>query len=376
MSVINGVKLKSGICVFSVFLAFNLFFIISLCNDFCAKAHAADDVNAYGNSAEARIIAQDLAKEKKVEKKSLVSDLFNQAKGEYDAKNYEKSKQLFENLLQLDPKNKQATHYINLCKENISKTVPETVTGSLIKRGKANYANKEYSEAVADFEIALAANPNDSEAQAWLEKAQQAEGLRGKEKATKEERKELKAERHLAYEQKETAEQGALLDVDKGWLPPEKTIKEELQVEEVISEQEQADMEARKKLEEKMAGVIVPAISVTDADVQDLIRQLMEMTGVTIVVDEKALADLTKEQPIKITLSTATPMPLLDVLSIAFKTTQLAYKIEQNYVFVSRKDIITQEDLVTRTYKLKYGERKTRDVKLKEFEVTTPEDKK
>jgi len=122
-----------------------------------------------------------------------------------------------------------------------------------------------------------------------------------------------------------------------------------------------------------MSSVIVPAISVTDADIQDLIRQLMEMTGVTIVLDEKALAELTKEQPLKITLSTATPIPLLDVLNIAFKTTQLGYKVESNYVWISNKKNITE--LVTRTYKLKYGERKTHEVKLKEFESKSAEEK-
>lgn len=366
MSITYEVKGTAVLFFFCILLAFNSFFIISLGDDFCAKAYAISDAAIPSDSIEARIIAEELTKEKKTERKSLLKDLFNQAKSEYEAKNYESAQQFFERIVQLDPKNKQATHYIELCKEGMAKNVPETITGSLIKRGKSNYANKQYSAAIADFETALASNPNDSEAQAWLAKAEQAEGLHTREKTTKEERKQIIADRHVTNEEKETSEQAALLNVDRGWLPPEKTGREELQVEEMIPESEKAEMEAKKKLEEKMASVIVPAISVTDADVQDLIRQLVEMTGVTIVLDEKALAEITKEQPLKITINTATPMPLLDILSIAFKTTQLKYKVEPNYVWVSNK---IQEDLVTRTYKLKYGERKTREIKLKEFEA-------
>ena len=375
MSMTNEVKRTAGKFFVCVFSAFNLFFIISLGDDFCARVYAVADTDMAYDSVEARIIAQDLAKEKKVEQKSLIKDLFSQAKSEYEAKNYETAQQIFERIVQLDPRNKQAAHYVELCKDSVVKTVPETITGSMVKRGKANYARKEYSAAVSDFESALAANPNDPEAQAWLIKARQAEGLVGREKATKEERKYVVKDRRVTNEEKDTSEQKALLDVDRGWLPPEKTGREELQVEEVIPEQERLDAEARKKLEEKMASVIVPAISVTDADVQDLIRQLTEMTGVTIVIDEKELSALTKEQPLKITISTAAPMSLLDILGIAFKTTQLAYKVEKNYVYVSSKKIIMQEALVTRTYKLKYGERKTHKVELKEFETKSAENK-
>ena len=377
MSTTNEVKRTAGRLFVCIFLAFNSFFIISLGNDFCVRAYAANDTGAAGDSVEARLIAQDLAKEKKSEQKFIVTDLFNQGKREYEAKNYETAQQTFEKIVQIDPKNKQAAHYIELCKDGIKETVPETITGSMVKRGKENYTNKEYSASMSDFESALAANPNDAEAQAWLIKAQQAESLSSREKATKEERKGVIKDRRVTNEEKETSEQKALLDVDRGWLPPQKTNKEELQVEEMIPEQERIDAEERKKLEEKMASVIVPAISVTDADVQDLIRQLTEMTGVTIVIDEKALAALTKEQPLKITISTAAPMPLLDVLGIAFKTTQLGYKVEKNYVFVSNKDIIIKEDLVTRTYKLKYGERKNVEVpKLTEFNAKPVEAKK
>jgi tetratricopeptide (TPR) repeat protein len=368
MDITNGVK-RTVLPFFCVLLTFSLFFIISLFYYAGSDAHAAAGSAYSDDSLEARIIAEDLAKQKKVERKSLITELFGQAKAEYDSKNYDIAQQMFEGMVQIDPKNKLANHYIELCKDAKIKDVPGTVTGSMIKRGKANYANKQYAAAIADFETALASNPDDTEARAWLAKARRAEDLYAREKSTIAERRDIVKDRAVLKEEKDTSEQGALRDVDRSWLPPAPPAKEELQVEEVISESERAEQEAKKVLVEKMRSVMVPAISVTDADIQDLIRQLMEMTGVTIVVDERELASLTKDSPIKISLSTATPMPLLDVLEIAFKTTQLSYKVEPNYVYVSSKRIIGIEDLVTRTYKLKYPERKTREVKLKEFEA-------
>ncbi len=357
---------------FFIWITFNLVFFISF---FEGPNHqlvyALSDSDQYGESLEAKIIATEIAKQKKVEKKSLVSDLYTQAKRSYDAKDYQTAKQLFEKVLQLDPTNRTASHYIDLCNEAQKKELPDTVSGSMVKRGKDNYNSKQYAASVADFESALAANPNDAEAMAWMLKAKQAEELASKKTATKEERKTIVMARGVAKEQKDTAEQAMLLDVDKGWLPPERLPKEEIQVEEIVSEEEKADKEARKRLEEKMASVVVPAISVTEADVQDLIRQLMEMTGVTIVLDEPELAKLTKDQPIKISLTTASPMPLLAILNIAFKTTQLGYKVEPDFVWVSSKIKTEKETMVTRTYKLKYGVRKTRKVELQKFEGST-----
>lgn len=375
MNIIRRVKKKSVI-LFALLLTFNTFFIISLLEGFDNKVYAFTSANESDESFEAKIIEEELTREKRVERKSVVSSLFNEAKGNYNAKNYETAKRLFEQVIQMDPKNKTARNYIELCDDAISKEMPLTVSGSLVKRGKANYDKKQYAAAIADFETALASNPSDAEAQEWLAKAQaavvktrQAERFKDEKEAAIESEKQLIKERGVSKAEKDTAEQAMLLDVDKGWLPPEKLPREEMQVEEIVSPEELAEQEARKKLEEKMASVVVPALSVTDADVQDLIRQLMELTGVTIVVDEGALSELTKEQPIKISLVTANPMPLLDILNIAFKPTQLGYKVEANYVWISSKANVSKEDLVTRTYRLKYGVRQTRKVELEKIET-------
>ena len=367
MDIISRLKKKSVI-VFFIPLAFNIFFIISLLE---ANTSGSEE------SSEAKIIEEELSREKRVEKKSAVSSLFNEAKAVYEAKDYEAAKQLFEKVVEMDPKNKNARHYIELCADAIDKEMPQTVSGSLVKRGKASYNEKQYAAAISDFDAALASNPNDVEAQEWLAKSQEAvakskriEEFKSEKTTAIENKKELVRERNVAKAQKDVAEQAMLLDVDKGWLPPEKLPREEMQVEEIVSPEELADKEAKKKLEEKMASVVVPALSVTDADVQDLIRQLMELTGVTIVVDEARLAELTKDKPIKISLVTANPMPLLDILNIAFRTTSLGYKVEANYVLVSTKDEISKEDLVTRTYRLKYGVRQTRKVELEKMETS------
>ncbi|MFH0771842.1 MAG: hypothetical protein V1933_04420 [Candidatus Omnitrophota bacterium] len=367
---INGKK-KNKSRIAALFLAaLNVFFIIFFIEVSNNRVYAFNGASDSGDSLEAKIIAEELTKQKKEERKSSIANIFNEAKANYDAKDYETAQQLFEEIIRLDPKNKSALHYMDLCKNGAEKEMPETITGSLLKLGKRNYKNKQYSAAAADFENALVSNPNDSEVRVWLVKAREMENLYGKKEVAVEERKTVKTERSVAREEKDSSEQAMLLDVDRGWLPPEKLPREEMQIEEIVSPEELAEQDAKKKLEEKMASVVVPAISITDADVQDLIRQLMEMTGVTIVVDERALSELTKEQAIKISLTTANPMPLLDILNIAFKTTQLGYKVESNYVWVSSKANVSKEDMVTRTYRLKYGVRQTRKIELKELEST------
>lgn len=368
MVIRNGVKRK-GVILFLVFLAFNLFFIMLSIEGISNLAYAL--TKAESNEAiEAKIIAKDLAKQKQIERKAVISEVFDEGKKNYEAKNYETAIEFFHRVLEIDPANKTAKHYIDLCKEDMGKEVPETVTGSLVKRGKDNFRKKQYSAAVADFEAALASNPNDQEAKLWLAKAKEYEGLNAKKTVATEQRKTLNLTRKVAAKEKDTAEQSMMLQVDRSWLPPERLPREEMEIEEIISPEELAEQEARKKLEEKMGSVIVPAISITDADVQDLIRQLMEMTGVTIVLDERALTELTKEQPIRISLTTANPMPLLDILNISFKATELGYKVEPNYVWISNKATVAKEELVTRTYRLKYGVRRTKKVELTEFETT------
>ncbi|MFH1778526.1 MAG: hypothetical protein ABH847_00625 [Candidatus Omnitrophota bacterium] len=368
MIIINGVK-RRGVILFLVFFAFNLFFIMLSIEGLPNLAYALTKTDS-NEAIEAKIIAKDLAKQKKIERKALISEVFDEGKKNYEAKNYETAIDFFQKVLEIDPANKPAKHYIDLCKKAMKKEVPETVTGSLVKRGKDNFKKKQYSAAVADFETALASNPNDQEARMWLAKAKEYEGFTAKKDAAIKQRKTLDVARNVAAKEKDTTEQSMMLQVDRDWLPPEKLPREEMEIEEIISPEELAEQEARKKLEEKMTSVVVPAISITDADVQDLIRQLMEMTGVTIVLDERALAELTKEQPIRISLTTANPMPLLDILNISFKATDLGYKVEPNYVWISKKDIIKKEELVTRTYRLKYGVRRTKKVELTEFETT------
>lgn len=365
MDIISRVKNKSVPILFIV-LAFNTFFIIPL-----LEANAGRSSESF----EAKIIEEELSREKRAEHKSVVSSLFDEAKASYEAKDYEAAKQLFEKVIQADSKNKSARHYMELCDDAIDKEMPQTVSGSLVKRGKASYNKKQFADAISDFDAALVSNPSDAEAQEWLAKSRAAfaktrrtEELKSEKTAAIENKNELIQERDAAKTEKDVAEQAMLLDVDKGWLPPQKLPAEEIQVEEIVSPEELADKEAKKKLEEKMASVVVPALSVTDADVQDLIRQLMELTGVTIIVDEAKLSELTKDKPIKISLITAGPMPLLDILNIAFRTTSLGYKAEANYVLVSTKEEINKEELVTRTYRLKYGVRQTRKVELDKLE--------
>jgi hypothetical protein len=167
---------------------------------------------------------------------------------------------------------------------------------------------------------------------------------------------------------KKAHEQQLMLDVEEAYLPPE-PYEEEAEAE-AISAEELEDQEreaAQKKLRAKMNENIVPALSLSDADVRDVIRELVKLTGVNIILDEGALKKVSGADGLSVSFTTVTPMPLLDLLDIALKATDLAYKVEPTYIWISDKETISDENLVVRTYKLKYGVRSTRDVELTQF---------
>ncbi|MCK4816445.1 hypothetical protein KA005_11815, partial [bacterium] len=82
-----------------------------------------------------------------------------------------------------------------------------------------------------------------------------------------------------------------------------------------------------------------------------------------------ALAEAAGKEPLRLTFTTVNPMPLLEVLDIALRAAELNYRVEPNYIWISTPEKLEKENLVTRTYRLKYGVRRIRKVELKEFET-------
>lgn len=96
-----------------------------------------------------------------------------------------------------------------------------------------------------------------------------------------------------------------------------------------------------------------------NTNLYDVILFLSKMSNVNIFIDQKALDGL--DNP-NVNLYTPTPISLTDALDLILKVKGLDYVIKKNYIWIAKKG--EEEDAVTKTYRLKYGIRKIREVTL------------
>jgi len=298
---------------------------------------------------------------------------------------------------ELDPYNSEASRYINRCKEKVNK-----LSAKHFLKGIKLYKKGKLVKAADEFELVSEISPKYRESQVYLVKIEnELKAFRVKEDIkktavkvkTKEDQgqkketefksrqnelakklRDLEKQRTATELLKKAQEVTMMLEVDRAYLPPSRSShKEEKEIETAEEKQEREEAKAKAMLIEQMKGISVPALSLTDADIRDVIRQLMNMTGVTIILDESALKRVTGEQTIKITFTTVNPMPLLDLLELTLKATGLDYKVEPTYIWISDKSTLDKEELVTRVYKLKYGAKKARTFSAEETSEDTEE---
>jgi hypothetical protein len=241
---------------------------------------------------------------------------------------------------------------------------PAIMSKKLLASGQEKYRAKDYDGAVLDFQNALVLDYTNTDVLEWLKRARRQGGM---DKA-RDDQKGLDKDTDLATQEKTVQEKTAMLEVEKAYLPPVKPERKPVEIEEIVSPDEEREEKARQALMKKLSEKMVPAVSLTEADIRDVIRQLMDITGVTIVIDEGALAKAGEGTPLKITFSTVSELPLLEVLNIALRATDLSYRVEPNYIWISTPEKLAKENLVTRTYRLKYGVRRVRKVELEKFQ--------
>jgi hypothetical protein len=335
---------------------------------------------AQGTKTEAEELAEKIAQQKRIqeqERKMLVEG--HTVKGIVLYKEGEYYQALDEFLLaqKLNPYNKEVATYIEKCKEKIN-----NLANKHFLKGVKLYNRGELIKAASEFSLVPEISSKYKESQDYLVKIEEElkttvpqeeiVTVKPPQKSTKEEieerLKELKEQQAIAQLRKQAQEQAMMLEVEKAYYPPPKVKrKEEVEVETPEEKKEREEAQARAKVIEQMKNITVPALSLTDADIRDVIRQLMNMTGVTIVLDEAALAKVAGEGTVRVTFTTVNPMPLLDLLELSLKATALSYRVEPTYIWISDKETLAKEELVTKTYRLKYGVRKIREVSLSEF---------
>lgn len=320
---------------------------------------------ADAKEVEKHIVGQ--MKSEKAKEKALIDHFYGEGKRLLEEGDYESAIDYLSRVLEIDSSHKGAKDGIKKVRMRLDEAKRTASPGEMAKRlmrsGRLKYSMKDYDGAIEDFQDALVLDYSNKDILEWLKRARRRQSM----DEIGGEEEDLIKDTEVATKKKGAREKAAMLEVESAYLPPTKPERKQLEAKDLIVPEEDKKEKARRDLLEKLQEKMVPAISLTEADIRDVIRQLMEITGVTIVIDEGALARAVEEEPLRITVNTVNPVPLLEVLDIALRPTGLDYGVEPNYIWISTPEKLKQEELVTRTYRLRYGVRKIRKVELKEF---------
>ncbi|MBL7071187.1 MAG: hypothetical protein ISS26_03320 [Candidatus Omnitrophica bacterium] len=344
--------LLAGVFVFLLFPAFGNFSSYA--------AGGAEEIEEF------MMLEKEIEKEKE---KALIEHFFSEGKRLFQEGDYESAIDRFSRILEVEPDHTGAKAHMKLIRRKVNDRKkmerPEEMAKKLMRNGRVKYNNRDYEGALEDFQDAMVLDYSNEDILEWIKRANRRLRLH----EAKREKHDLSVEAEVATKNKEVQEKIAMLEIEKSYLPPKKPERKPVEIEELYSPEEEAEERARQELMRKLEKKMVPAVSLTEADIRDVIRQLMEITGVTIVIDEGALAAAAGKEPLRITFSTVNPLPLLEVLNIVLRATDLDYRVEPNYIWISTPEKLEKENLITRTYRLRYGVRRVRKVELKEFET-------
>lgn len=332
---------------------------------------------SFAFSLEDHIMAEEMmVAEKKIEREkeeALIQHFYGEGKRLLDAGDYDGAIEQFSRILEIDPKHRSAKSDMKKAKkymmDQIKESSPQEMARRLLRSGRIKYASGDYDGALDDFDSALVLDVENTDITEWIKRTNRRKLI----EETEDRKFDLTKDIEVATRKKEAHEKLAMLEVEEAYLPPVKKERKPVEIEELYSPEDEREEKARQALLKKLQEKMVPAVSLTDADLRDVIRQLMEITGVTIVIDEGALAEAVGTDPLRITFGTVNPLPLLEVLDIALRATDLNYRVEPNYIWISTPEKLEQQNLVTKTYRLKYGVRRIRKVELKEFETKSSE---
>ena len=108
----------------------------------------------------------------------------------------------------------------------------------LLKSGRLKYIKKDYEGAIEDFQNALVLDDTNKDAIDWLKRAHR----RLKLEKAKAKQDDLLKDTEIAEQEKAAHERAAMLEVEKAYLPPEKPERKAMEIEEVISLEEEREI--------------------------------------------------------------------------------------------------------------------------------------
>ena len=203
--------------------------------------------------------------------------------------------------------------------DNLSVQIPD-----LIDEGHMHWADLEFDQAKEKFEQALRLQPNDPAIATLIYSVE----LAG-----------LKFKRRQAEMEKQIIQEKRMLETEKAWLAQEPT-------------ETQGVAKRIKPVSDKLkakAAAKVLSLDFSNAQLRKVFEYLSKTSGINIVIDEAAVANAGN---ISIHLNNVT---LLQALESIFRTKGLGFRFEDNFVWISTKENIKNESLVTRIYHLSQG---------------------
>ena len=105
----------------------------------------------------------------------------------------------------------------------------------MLRSGRIKYGNGDYDSAIEDLQDALVLDCTNEDVLEWLRRARRRGSLRDIE----DKERELLTSTEIATKEKEVQEKAAMLEVEKAYLPPDKPEKAPIEIEELISPEEQ-----------------------------------------------------------------------------------------------------------------------------------------
>ncbi len=267
----------------------------------------------------------------------------------YNEARYAASVEMFQDVLNEDPRNKKAMKYLAKAKaalfaEGSSVSVVKEViveNGSLVldNIGKAKqlytegvlyYKNGRYPEAVPFFKKALELNPDHAQARRYLERS-------------------LAGERENTDDVWDDTKDAYIEQVDKHWLTEKRKLIKEEPDKDVFESAPKKDSAAKLNIEKNLRQVI-PSIKLKDANLKYVVKHLSGLSGINILLDPAARE--IENQNITISL---TDIPLLEAIKYIVRAKGLVYRIDDYAVVITTSERLFDEEMETRYYQLASG---------------------
>ncbi|MCP4650237.1 MAG: hypothetical protein GY853_09200 [PVC group bacterium] len=193
-----------------------------------------------------------------------------------------------------------------------------------IESANSYWAEGDYDKARRQFEFALKLDPNNASLVSAIQEV---------------ELERLERAHHQAMIDKKILEDKRVLDSDKAWLIEEPTTNVPWP-----GIQKRITNKLKAEAESKVVG-----IDFSDAKLTKVLHYLSDVSDINIVFDDSAVS---KAGTISIKIKDVTVVKALEMI---LRSKGLAYSFEEDYIWVTTKSAIENEDFTTRIYHLSQG---------------------